>query len=1053
MTFNFPDFSALDSLKLEVLEEDVLLEFALLSLSYQAQLSEAPPLLDPSHEGEEVGLEHVRAALDDWQQRSQAWWTQQAKPIPKPLSLGVKFSIHCELETRLYNQQSPATREQVEALLNGKGVQVGQVSIKTADNLVRLPGMQVFTDVLEGDEGSSKGFVLHGAAWGLWYESNPSQVAVQLRDHLREAQCTYGLPTDLCQSIIDCETPVLVFSEQRSSLGAMMSNDMRDWQVQLVEQLIAQAQASGSDTLSVAELQAAVRMTPFIRSLQERATRYIGNTREATFPEWLRVIDDSTRETLLQGWSTSDALEHQLEILLGECADLQTFSRHEAKRWLASQLDVQVEPDRLQMIVRYDFSSGDEQLRGEWTCSLLEWLLKGGYSAERLSVEVVDPALRGVLNQANLQRMIRELDVRVRYAPALETRYEQADVRALLERLVDQRMRSALLVARQQGLLATAAQAVQDTMSDRPQAASMQVAQVTIMGYVFSGLLCFFNDEHYVLYAPGAPGSDFLYFNSLRNLSLDLGALTGTAQGRAYLVQRLPFKLRAYFASLFALTAERSDEWPTEQVALRAWKAEDWAEVMARVVDYKVLRILDDLNTVTPKWLLEAPYGLRQRLADLENELRSAQDYMKTVTQPVSFQAFAREQVSRRLNSFPGGPKGWLDPDDLIVSIERTADITFTELVIQGYSASVNFAASARIRSASGQDISGLNVAALGGYVRGAHLGERYIELIKQAYLNDDRAERGRQLEVHRLLLGLKMQRDCLAEALRGELSESQARWLCDVCGKFDEQSLVGDCILSELWLDGCRVEDAYVLQDPRENDGEFLLYLADAPGERSLLTPQALAEAWRKGGWAKYFLQRVDDKSQSRMEELIDRQLRMGDGVAVVLDAIQAGARILDLRNDFHERARRMIENAEERTTSVAQRISGVLVEWCVVLATLLTLPFPPAALGVGLLISTRAFVRAALCWRDGDRSRALQFYLAGVLGLASAAGLGSRVATALGQLWNKLSPGPSSLLMQELKSFVVDVGWPVGSAVGIGVYKGFDEELLWLMENRVQN
>ncbi|MGE7991220.1 hypothetical protein ACQKPE_09245 [Pseudomonas sp. NPDC089554] len=1050
MTFNFPDFSFSGFLTFVVREEDVLKAFSLLPLSYKAQFFQAPSLLEPSPESESaLAVGQLRDALADWQQRSQAWWGQEAKRASRPLRLAVKLAMHCELEVRLYNQYSPASRERVETLMSSSDADIGLVWLKTTDSLVRLPGMRVISEVLERDQPTDDDFILHGAGWGVWYDNDPSRVAMQLREHLQGTQCSYGLSPDQRQAILDTEAPGLVFSEQQSGLSALLVDDLRSWQAQLVEQVIAAAETNGQDTVPMADLEAALHLEPFTQCMQKLSTGYIALARKALMPEWLRVADDATRDAMQAAWSRVDDLEQQLEAALGECRDLTTFGNHEAKRWLASH-EVQVEPDQVQMTVRHVFPAGNEQLTGERTCSLLEWLLSGGYGAERLSVEAVDPALRDAISQVDLQRMTVELDLRARYLATLEACYQQPDVRLLLEQMISQRLHAALLVARQQGLAQSTVQALLGTLGDGPQAVSMDIARVTLMGHVLSGLLCFFNEDQHVLYAPGAPGGDFHTFSSLRQLSLGLGAFTGTPAGRTYLLERMPIEQRVRFSSIFARSAERHDAWPTDQVALAAMPADGWAQVRARLVEDKVSSILDELRRVSPPWLLQAPANLRQRLSDLENELRSAHQHLQTVVQPVNFQAYAREQVARRLNSFPGGSPGWLDPEHLMVSVDLQPEMTFTELVIQGYDAHINFAASARLRCVTGQDISHLNVAALGGYVRAARLGEQYAELIRRTYLAEDRPERVQQLELHRLLLGLKMQRDCLAEVLRGELSNEHAAWLTEVCLQFNEQSLVGDCLLSELWLGGCRVEGAYVLHDPAGNSRGSLLYLPDAPGERPLLTPLAMAEAWREDGLADYCRQRVAYEDRPKMEALIERQLREGDGIAVLVEALRAEVRILDLRTDFHERARRLVHEAEQRTTSVAERISGVLVEWGIVLASVLALPFPAAALGVGVLVTTRSFARAVLSWRDGDRTAALMFFMVGVVGVVSVTGLSTRLLTTLQRQWNQLFPDPSSVLIQHLKKLTVDLGWPVGSKLVSANYKGFNEELLWLLEHR---
>lgn len=74
------------------------------------------------------------------------------------------------------------------------------------------------------------------------------------------------------------------------------------------------------------------------------------------------------------------------------------------------------------------------------------------------------------------------------------------------------------------------------------------------------------------------------------------------------------------------------------------------------------------------------------------------------------------------------------------------------------------------------------------------------------------------------------------------------------------------------------------------------------------------------------------------------------------------------------------MINEAAEDSADAAERISAVVVEWGIVLAGILTVPFPPAAMAVGLFCAARSFVTGAIAWSDGDRSAALLSFAAGL-------------------------------------------------------------------------
>jgi hypothetical protein len=126
------------------------------------------------------------------------------------------------------------------------------------------------------------------------------------------------------------------------------------------------------------------------------------------------------------------------------------------------------------------------------------------------------------------------------------------------------------------------------------------------------------------------------------------------------------------------------------------------------------------------------------------------------------------------------------------------------------------------------------------------------------------------------------------------------------------------------------------------------------------------------------------------------------------------------------------------------------VVVEWGITLATLIAFPFPPAALTVGLLLTARSFFRGIMAWRQGDTTTALLYGALAIVGIAGAAGLGGRAVELLAKGWSRFFPGPSSLFMQQMKALIGDYGWPILKNGSIGTFKGFDQELLWLVYQR---
>lgn len=122
---------------------------------------------------------------------------------------------------------------------------------------------------------------------------------------------------------------------------------------------------------------------------------------------------------------------------------------------------------------------------------------------------------------------------------------------------------------------------------------------------------------------------------------------------------------------------------------------------------------------------------------------------------------------------------------------------------------------------------------------------KNYQAELERLYLRDDERIDTPALELHRFLLGLTMQRDCLVEIMRGSLEDpAHVQWLSKVCTQFNEGSFIEDCNLAELMINGCPVQGAYLLESDAARG--TLVYLSDGPQGRSLLTAWDFAQQWQ---------------------------------------------------------------------------------------------------------------------------------------------------------------------------------------------------------------
>lgn len=186
------------------------------------------------------------------------------------------------------------------------------------------------------------------------------------------------------------------------------------------------------------------------------------------------------------------------------------------------------------------------------------------------------------------------------------------------------------------------------------------------------------------------------------------------------------------------------------------------------------------------------------------------------------------------------------------------------------------------------------------------------------------------------------------------------------------------------------------------------------------------------------YFYRRVSIDDQPAIGSLIESVERAADGQAMVLKAISDYKRVTDLAHEFDVMVERIIADVDADTTSVAERIWGILFEVAIGVAAILSIPFPPATLALNVVLTLRSFVQGALAYEDGDRASALKWFVVTAVGVVSISGVAGRFAKAL----SKLSKGPGSPTTELLKKLVADFG-KAGSETVSSVGEALDDEL----------
>ncbi|MDH0303051.1 MULTISPECIES: hypothetical protein [unclassified Pseudomonas] len=1012
-------------------DPEVLGALAILAMTLQAHFALAPAL---------SGLEHV----PQWQADTEQWWLQHAPVLQEQLRELLKLHV------RAWGMRHGAPRADIEALLpDGYEEPLhGRVTLRTdSDVQVCIPGCLALVHELDDAE---EPFVLFGLGLGVWFDGRQRNASDLL-------ECLQA----------DCHWLIAVSEEEREALRVAQSVEMQlePLAVPLEHQLLMDMQSLHErlvmQALSTADadVDAAVALEPLLQGIQQQVAAALADYRQAQSPEWLRNLSKDQREQLIQlNQQLADA-ENRFSEQSGH-SDFYAYAEHQVGIRLTQMGLGHIAPADVELKVTHDFTP-DAPAQ---VVTLMEWVCSEAYHGDRLSVEVQHDELRDALGVADLARMADELQLRQRYADWFEEVYQKEWIQNLLGQALDAKLRLALQAADFQGLDRRAVALLEAALEEDWSHKQITVGWLWINGeMLLTDHLHLSDQDIHVLYAPGSPSGDLQVFQSEFAMSSEIGALSATPQGRDYLSGHVERAQRPALNRFLKRVERIPQEWSGHTVVVGVEDITGWSQLLKRWTDLRVLKVCDDLEAIRPERFANPDDTVLRRVHALDHELRVLLVDYQTVAQVPTFMAHAREQVSARINQYPGNQGGWIDSDTVLVELDMGVRQSLTQVAAAGYPEDFNFNDFARLSSTVGQDLSHLNRQAIGGYIRAVRLGQEYCKVIGDSYLDPGAEGRSRPMELHRHLLGMKLQRDCLLELQRGVLGDEHAAWLETVCMRFHDGSFIEDCKLAELKVNGASIVEGYLLQSEKTKGS--LIYLSDGPEGRCLFTVQDFVDRWREEGMQDWIYEHIAIDDEEAIRALNER-VRNADGEdesnaegdELIARSLQVRHNIDDLSAALRHKVRRLLAEAARDAYSAARRITQSVLSLLELVGEFVAVAFPPARVVMSFIRAGRAFYQSVVALGDGDRTAALVALLKGMASLPGATGLmkvyGEKLIAHGSRLWNTWFPGPSSRLSiwlkdlhERLKSLYASYEMRLGATweAGKALHEGFAEELIW--------
>ena len=762
----------------------------------------------------------------------------------------------------------------------------------------------------------------------------------------------------------------------------------------------------------------------------------------AQLPHWLRVLNEPERARLRGYQEQTAQAQAALDDLLEGYGSLRAYARQQAIDYIQLKLDMEVEPDRIDVRLRWRSAVGEPTQNR----SLSELLAAGPIGTDfAVVLEVTSgPSRRNQpLEPAFVAEMLAGQDYPVGYLQALAGQYEREDVQKASINWYIARLKHSAFVARCAGHLATDDHdRLEPVWAENVTDTSLRVAAVALPnGMQCADLLVFYREgaapavSDLLLYAPNKPdGQEWVRLPSLAALTEEVWGWTQSESGREYLLQQLSPTAHGQAREYLVAVAASPGLWGMRSDIRRASMSfAGCVDAAVKMGLAKNLQQVEEDNAL--RWYSTLPLNARRRLSSLSQELVVHQQVFNEWLGGFEvFVDFARRTVAAEITPYMRSKQVLEQVDPATVLIDYNTGLTdrrkqsvvsLLDLAIYGYddNAGVDHPKKG-VRSSVGQNLSQVRSADLALYLRRAWLGERYASEIRGKYLDTrDAAYEPRRFAWRNVLLS-KMDRDLRVARSRARLSDAVYSALIRQVSLLSQVPAAGTHLpgASLVSSDGVFrftvrhhvVLGVYVFTcfDPEPS---WWLYTPDAPDDLTLRPYQSLYGDIA-GALHDYLLARTPVAARSTVSPALYAIAARKQRV----DTLYEAQRVSDARSEFNAYIERAVTDVQDITTSRAEMIERQVVKGLMFGAAPFCMVFPPFALLLDVVFIAVSAGRAVAAHLEGDVEGALGHWLEASWGaLFAMTGAGSTVKLFGRTVRNlKHTTRPASLLTERLNT-----------------------------------
>ncbi|RMM80935.1 Type III effector HopAC1 [Pseudomonas coronafaciens pv. striafaciens] len=741
-------------------------------------------------------------------------------------------------------------------------------------------------------------------------------------------------------------------------------------------------------------------------------------------PEWMKIASEADLQTYAAHLQRYDEAHAAMLSVMAGAASPEQFADMQLRARIADDLGHDLDPHALTIDTLRTIPATSETYSVKLT--LVKLALYGLHPGDEvagsnfldqtvitLNGQPLDAAYSS-LSPAYLAELIDELDLRASFGDFQRTVCQQEHSRKTLRALARSRLTTLGWAAKMQGHIQPADFTIVAALTSPTERASdpaLSVQQIRLNDSSLMARLLVFRKQdaqgqtqRLILVATDAPGQQyFKAFDTETQLLHEVVGWTASPSMTTYLLDQVEVAARPALAE--RLTALALKPQPSTNF-IRFIDHADCDSALLGFIDEQTRVLLSETARHTPDWYLHASRAQRRELLALEQAIGGALDNYQAQphTQVQPFKDYVHQRASQQIGTLLNVPSGTVDPDLIVITSERET-LTYTQMLLNGYDDSIDpiragAATHATFSGPTGIDLSALSPAAVAGSVRGQWLADDYIALIRGTLLNSESAGYAYRRQFSVLITQLQMKAAALRSVLKGHIEAAHYAWLKQSLdnahlsdpasreqyplyplqvhvdkpligsGLSDiDQLVIPSPLLTHIeTVQGCliilptRIRHAALLYTPQAPDGiEFRLF---SDFVRSLGSE----------GMIDYYKDRCRIKARRTLAFFL-RDMQQGNANK---PPVIPKAFISDMADTcFNRPLERRLRDVEETTTGRNDMLARLIWISVEIIATALTLPFPPASFAVGSVLSLHDSGRAIAALAAGDQERATTYIL----------------------------------------------------------------------------